>query len=210
MPARFRDLLVRDNAQDYMDEFHGWVAMLLENHILYDVFTEALLDRKRLKKYHMLILPSVECLSNNQVKAIDEFVKSGGLLIATGKPGLSTENGKKKNNFALAQILGVSYQSLSDVIHNTIYKQSYMVPEDNKPWIVLPQGHIGIKTDKGTNVLMKVGERPCPRLPIIQRIVTESPALVSNAVGRGRTYYFASLPGLTYARYQFPDLRKLV
>lgn len=56
----------------------------------------------------VLILPNVGALSDQQVQAVRDFVATGGSLIASGESSLYTEWGDRRQDFALADILGVT------------------------------------------------------------------------------------------------------
>jgi len=62
---------------------------LIQAHIPFDlIFDEHLAD---LSKYHVLVLPDSECLSDAQLASIRRFVQNGGGLIAIGQAGLYDE-----------------------------------------------------------------------------------------------------------------------
>src|SRR5262249_53318115 len=48
-------------------------------------------------------------MSDAEANALRNYVHDGGRLLVTGLTGLYDERGMKRNNFALADILGVSY-----------------------------------------------------------------------------------------------------
>lgn len=54
-----------------------------------------------------LILPNVGALSDSQCQAVREFAGAGGGIVATGETSLFDEQGRKREDFALADVLGV-------------------------------------------------------------------------------------------------------
>jgi len=77
----------------------GMARALEEGHIPYDAVIlrhpEIQADRvtlDQLRKYRLLILPALECLSDSQIDLITEYVKSGGTLGLIGKNGVRDEN----------------------------------------------------------------------------------------------------------------------
>ncbi len=64
-----------------------------------------------LKEFELLILPEVDVLASRHAEAIRRWVRDGGTLIATGKCGLLDEQRRARSNFALADVLGVDYES---------------------------------------------------------------------------------------------------
>jgi hypothetical protein len=69
------------------------------------------LTPEELAKFEALVLPEVEVLSDAQAEIIRNWVKKGGTLVASYKCGLRDENRKARANFALADVLGVDYDS---------------------------------------------------------------------------------------------------
>jgi hypothetical protein len=54
-----------------------------------------------------LILPNVGALSEAQLQSVRDFVANGGSLIVSGQTSLYTEQGERRPDFALADLLGV-------------------------------------------------------------------------------------------------------
>jgi putative glycosyl hydrolase-like family 6 (GHL6) protein/glycosyl hydrolase family 42 (putative beta-galactosidase) len=69
------------------------------------------LTAEELEKFEALVLPEVEVLSDAQAEIIRNWVKQGGTLVATHRCGLRNENRTARSNFALADVLGVDYDS---------------------------------------------------------------------------------------------------
>lgn len=61
----------------------------------------------------LLILPNIAAMSDPQVESIRRFVSNGGSIIASGKTSLLDEWGDQREDFALADLFGVT--SLKDV-----------------------------------------------------------------------------------------------
>ena len=69
------------------------------------------LTSDELGKFEALVLPEVEVLSDAQAGVIRDWVQQGGTLVASFKCGLRDENRRTRSNFALADVLGVEYES---------------------------------------------------------------------------------------------------
>ena len=82
---------------------------LVESSIHFNIINEDTLLRS-LGDYKTLIIPEQNCLSDKVIKAVRDFVKEGGGLIASGSTSLSTETGKQRGDFGLADVFGVKYQ----------------------------------------------------------------------------------------------------
>lgn len=72
---------------------------------------ELRLTPEELGKFEALVLPEVEVLSDIQAGVIRDWVKQGGTLVASFKCGLRDEKRNVRSNFALADVLGVDYNS---------------------------------------------------------------------------------------------------
>jgi hypothetical protein len=59
------------------------------------------------KRFRVIILPQVICLSEPEVSALSDFVRSGGMLIADALCGLLTETGRGRPAGALDDLFGI-------------------------------------------------------------------------------------------------------
>lgn len=79
------------------DEFRGLLRILSENHIPYDIMHPNCLGPietpKKLEDYDIIILPDYRNLSDEEVERIDNFVKNGGKVLATGFPSINDKLG---------------------------------------------------------------------------------------------------------------------
>jgi len=87
----------------------GWYQALVESRIQFEMVHDQLLEPAHLAHYRTLILPNIAALSDAQCAELREFVKSGGNLIATYETSLYDEWGKRRKNFALADLFGVDW-----------------------------------------------------------------------------------------------------
>ena len=79
--------------------------ILIQANIPFDIiFDENLKD---LSRYKVLALPDQECLTDEQVAAIREFVRRGGGLVATEGSSLYTQWRERRRDFALSDLLHV-------------------------------------------------------------------------------------------------------
>jgi hypothetical protein len=93
------------------------IKLLSEEHIPYDVIEPSVLGTERTPKaladYDVLILPDVETMDDRLIGVIDDYVRNGGRILATGATSTRDGSGKKMNTLRL-QSLGVlpSYELL--------------------------------------------------------------------------------------------------
>ncbi|MFC1996319.1 alpha-amylase family protein [Chloroflexota bacterium] len=70
-----------------LDEFRGIFKILTEEHVLFDVLHDSVLETgtlERLKRYQILVLPDMRLMSRQVKKLIDDYVLSGGKVLGTG------------------------------------------------------------------------------------------------------------------------------
>ncbi|MDR2914851.1 MAG: beta-galactosidase trimerization domain-containing protein [Tannerella sp.] len=89
----------------------GMYHALVEGGIPFDMVNDQLLDEEHLKQYKLLILPNITALSDAQCDQLRAFVKSGGSIVATFETSLYDETGKRRQDFALRDLFGVSYDN---------------------------------------------------------------------------------------------------
>lgn len=87
----------------------GMAHALVEARIPFEMVYEQLLDPKQLERFKLLILPDVAALSDQQCEQLRQYVSRGGSLMATFETSLYDETGRKRSDFALADLFGVRY-----------------------------------------------------------------------------------------------------
>src|SRR5262245_10211275 len=70
-------------AEEYQRYFRGWEYVLQTNGRPYVIVYDADIEAGRLENYDLLILSNTASLSDAEEKAIDQWVRRGGRLIAT-------------------------------------------------------------------------------------------------------------------------------
>lgn len=88
---------------DGAEAFH---SALIDRHIQYDIIQ---LDRD-LSRYQLLILPDQAALSDEEIERLRAYVTAGGKLLAAGRSSLWDEQGRRRPDFGLADVFGVSYE----------------------------------------------------------------------------------------------------
>jgi hypothetical protein len=91
---------------------HGTVYSLLKARIPFDIVHERKLDADSLSQYRVLMLPNVAALSDEQCADIRAFVERGGSLVATFESTLYDEWGQARDDYGLADVLGVHKSGL--------------------------------------------------------------------------------------------------
>jgi len=87
----------------------GMYHALIEARIPFEMVNDQLLDPERLKPFKLLILPNIAALSEAQCEQLRQYVQAGGSLVATFETSLYDQRGKRRENFGLSDLFGVSY-----------------------------------------------------------------------------------------------------
>lgn len=94
----------RGDSRSYLD---GMYYALLEGRFAFDLVHEDVLKPETLQKYSTIIMPNIALLSDEHAGNISNFISNGGSLLATFETGIYDEWGKKRDDFALADIFDV-------------------------------------------------------------------------------------------------------
>lgn len=91
--------------RDYLADYRGIQKLLIHEHIPYQSVVAP--TQAELNKYDVVMLPSVEAMSDTEASQLRQFVSQGGTLIITGpNPGGMDQYGSSRSNYALADVLG--------------------------------------------------------------------------------------------------------
>jgi len=86
-------------------------TLLARKNVQFDILVyEMLLDRYDLSRYEVLLANDVRFMSDEACEKIREFVRAGGVLIASGQTSLFTEHWQLRGDYALADLFGTSYR----------------------------------------------------------------------------------------------------
>jgi hypothetical protein len=206
----------RERFEESQKEFSGALALARHNHIPTDVVLDGQVERGRLSRYRVLVLPNSAALSEEQCAEIAAFVESGGGLVATFESSLYDRSGARRKDFGLGQVLGV-HQDKELLRQDEHWSTGYSVVGGAHPTIGtmepglrLPAGgrHLGVRESAGATRLSTLLTR-CRYYCDHPGRATEYPGVVAHQFGRGRVFYLPGQFGLTYALRGFPDYRRL-
>jgi len=88
----------------------SWCKILEDLGYQYDFISYLDVQEGRIdlsKRFKVIILPQIICLSDREVSALSNFVRSGGMLIADALCGLLTETGRGRTTGALDEVFGI-------------------------------------------------------------------------------------------------------
>lgn len=206
---------------DYMTGFYGALMALQGAHVPVDVLTRRQLGR--LRAYEAVYVPNGVCLSDMECNALRRYVHEGGTLVATYRTSLCNEWGYCRNNFELADVLGVDFEwgkidpEKALQVHMHDPKALPLAPWEN-PSMTVHQPALRVKLRPGARELATLHERygpsdrpgEVPAMPnALVKASSAGPAVVENRFGKGRCLYFAPRIFTAFAHKTVPELGKL-
>lgn len=91
------------------DHLLGMYHALVEMRVPFELVHEAFLTPDRLDQFKLLILADAAALSDAQCGAIRAYVSRGGSVLATFASSLYDDVGRRRDDFGLADLFGVSF-----------------------------------------------------------------------------------------------------
>jgi len=181
----------------------GACGSFIDNHIPFGVITKKNLGE--LAKYQIIVLPNVLMMDEEEAEAFREYVRAGGSIYASRGTSLVTKDGRKLEDFMLADVFGVSYKG------ETKERFSYIAPVKGLEHLVEgytvkhPLGsyvsQLIVEAGTGTQVLGTVVlPYTDPSDPFCYASIhnnppgveTGYPAIVLNQFGAGKAIYVTS------------------
>lgn len=201
-------------------EIRGVEGILMENHIPHDFILDDKISKELLKKYSVVVLPNVRCMSKKEQDLLKEYVREGGKLIATYATSLYDENGKENADYGLGELFGVSYAGKKENTRKDNYqyilnkKHPIVAPDSALTELMFNAGFTALcKPAVGTDVICTwvptIHNQP-PDKSWVDKFSTEFPTVVENKYGRGRVMYFANQPDLLSHLIGHQDPRNLL
>lgn len=94
------------------DSIVGCFEILTRTQYPVGIISPQRLKSEDLQGYDAIILPETDAMSEDEARALRNYVAKGGKLLASWKPGLIDEHGQERSNFLLADVLGVNYEEV--------------------------------------------------------------------------------------------------
>ncbi|RZU41289.1 alpha-amylase family protein [Edaphobacter modestus] len=210
--------------EDRTDHLEGMYAALVEARIPFDFVHDEDLNAKRLAGYSALILPNVALLSDAQTQALEQYVQTGGSLLATFQTGLFDEHGTPRSDFALGKLFGIqkagepvrsSSQKTDPIgaIHLQSIRKRGPLSEgfEETTWIAGPVWRQPIAPSADADMTFI---KPYPVYPpeaVYQREVpSDLPSIVAREAGSSRLVYMAGDMDSSFWRLDHPDLGRQI
>jgi hypothetical protein len=156
------------------DHMLGMYHALVESRVPFELAHEAFLTPDRLDRFKLLILADAAALSDAQCAAIREYVLRGGNILATFASSLDDETGRRRNDFGLADVFGVSFTGKIDGPMQNSYLALDADPRTGKRHEIL---HGLDDTPRIINGVFRVDVRPTAEFPSPVTLIPSYPDL---------------------------------
>ena len=214
---------------------NGWYQALTESRIPFDMLDAHDIDAEHLGRYKAVILPNIAVLTNADCAALTAYAAAGGAVIATYETSLYDENGRKREDFGLSELLGVhangkdinnirnSYVRVKKGVGDPLLSEGYFEAAEEtleETWseerrLCGTENRVGITFDPGLFEDSPFAAVPAyPDLPMEEVYPRTLPAdyeeVFFRAYGAGRAVYFPGDIDRCYHDFLFGDQRKLL
>ncbi|MEO5998642.1 MAG: alpha-amylase family protein [Chitinophagaceae bacterium] len=186
------------------EEYKGLIKLLSEEHIMYDVVEPAAVGRlrtpKKLEDYDAVILGDVTNMDDAFIATIDQYVKKGGKLLATGFTSTNDGIGTPMNAVRL-KCLGVlpAYEFFSQA-KSTYLKVSEkdktaLRPKEFKDFSLMMMYSDFLKCKPAGSAEVYLNLLPATRFGPPEKSyyseteITSVPGLISNVYGQGKSVF---------------------
>jgi hypothetical protein len=224
--------------QDILDRFLppvvGAFRTATEEHLPLTLINDWDIDVRALARFATVVLPAAAAVSDAQVGALRHYVAQGGGLVVTGETSLCDELGRPRRDFALADVLGVSYRGRPKaVLQRPMLDENFALAIDENYWKqrvgvatltwtnhplvrdprlqqLVPRGSVAFR---GPQVLVS---EPKEAREVVVRMKPEGaanppiPAVIARTFGKGRVAYFAAGVDAALWSYAYPYQRRLL
>jgi hypothetical protein len=207
-----------DRSRTYMHETtQGIYDALLQGRFAFDFVHEDRMSLERIAKYRALLLPNVAMLSDQQCQQLREYVRAGGSLMASFETSLYDENLKRREDFGLADLMGVSRAGDAIGTNGNAYSARIERPHAilegfaSTTWIAGAQNRVPLKPVDGAVASVVPGfVRYPPELAYPTHPHTDEPAVVLQESGKSRTIWVPGDIERTYWMTGHSDLLRLL
>ena len=172
-----------------------------------DVLTEEDLSEHGLSDYRVLVAGGASRMTVEEAEAIRHFVEDGGSLIVSGDSGLRDVGGSLREDFLLAEAMGVHFEWIDDRFGKNQWG-GYLSRKRHPIWrglpatdLPLPSPLYVVRLENAEALATHI--EPCVAIEADRWASwwspgpgrpTEHPAVTYNRCGRGQVVYFAANP----------------
>ncbi|MCI0512039.1 beta-galactosidase trimerization domain-containing protein [candidate division KSB1 bacterium] len=198
---------------DLTASLYGMYEMLVRSQIPFSLVTDFDAALPQYRQFDCLILPSTGALSDQTVLALREYVRQGGNLIASFDGSLIDTQGRLWEDFALADVFGVSYGG----DYFTLANHNYFTPTDSTHWLfantqipLYPAPLLGLTVTPHPDAEVLARYLAPLRGRYVPLTSPQHPALIYHRFGQGQCLFLAGAFGKMFNEYNPPEYRRLL
>jgi len=203
---------------DAAEFLQGLYHTLLQSRYPFDFVHEDDLGPETLKKYAALLLPNVALLSDGQCRQLEDYVASGGSLLATFETSLCDERGIRRDDFGLAKLFGMhkagGVEGPKGNSYYTRVLRNHEVLRGFEKTTVLPgaEFRVPIQAEAANPVLAVLPPYPAypPEMVYPRTEATNEPAIILREHSASRLVYIPGDIDRSFWRSSNPDLSRLL
>ena len=201
------------------ESLRGAYQALLETGTPFDMVLAENLKKPKLDRYRVLVLANTAMLGDESLRALEEFVQSGGGLVATFETSRYDETGKRRTDFGLADLFGVRAAGetvLGPLGHSYLRLESTDIFRDSfEGTAILPNTRYLVpvrSSGQAQTPLWLIPAYPVypPETSWTETKTTDTPLAYFRSVGKGRVVYFPGDLAATYGATHLPDHGRLL
>lgn len=208
-PIRYGAMLVSQQSMDYdgqndptnfWDAAHGINELMQHAHLLSEVVFDDHVERGDIGGFPLLVLGNASCVSQLQAKQLTEYVKAGGVLIATHQAGVKGELGYPHPQPVLDELLGVESRTIGSTRASyEVLDAALKVNDSGFITAFGPRTKASPRAD--VHVLLRTHEGD------VGNNAATWPGAWVRAVGKGKAVYFDTDLFPIYLRAPTPSMR---
>jgi hypothetical protein len=196
------DFLSRTSGNTAESAVRGFFGLLTESQVPFDMITDLRPDPAGWAKYKVIVLPALGALADDMTGALKNWVASGGTLIAEFDASRYDGKGRRRRDFGLREVFGVS---ASGGVHTHDNWNYFRFRTSLLP---LPLFSLPLRPHPGARILAeRLSDMP-GRYTRLGK--PAAPFLVENRFGKGRCFYFAGTLGQMHHEYHPAEYRVLI
>ncbi len=196
---------------------HGMHYVLNALHLPSEVLLEDDLTAEGLAAFAVVVMSDVQCLADEQAAALERYVASGGVLLATGETGVKDEWGLPRERGALDELFGIAgrFEAPAHIVLGPLPAafRDAGLPER---CMVSGRGRLAHLADgatplaEGQIVYPRFRSTPTHTFPADPPPETRGAAIVERRIGRGAALWLAPNVGFGYSENPNRRTRALV
>lgn len=197
---------------DARASFLGMFDALSRSRVIFDIIDEEAVTDGSLKRYELLILPNISCMSSDVATAIRAYVQAGGNLISTFDTSFYDESGERYPLPALAEVLGLAQvKEISACAYDHITVNPGESLLEGVDQSQLPAASLGVKVIPIPEADYSLVYRE-PQVSRYSELPNETqyPYVLKNRYGAGSSIYFSGNVDKFYGEFALSEYRKML